>query len=150
MCGIYSCSLKNMTKARTSYRLFSGMVKDRYWCGRLSWVLQFQTTCKLPILCFENAPRGRNKSVTCSDLIEVWTRQTAKVHLLNIILEMWGLFGVTLKLSWTLLGSLENPGLHEEGFCLIARPPEPRLQIAFCKAMNVSSQALARPGNTKE
>lgn len=53
--------MTSLVKARTSYNLLPGIIKDRYWCDRFSWPLLFQKTCTFHISCFENMPRGRKQ-----------------------------------------------------------------------------------------
>lgn len=48
-------------RARTSYNLLPGIVKDRYWCDRFYWLLLLQKTCTFHILCFETMSRGRKQ-----------------------------------------------------------------------------------------
>ena len=64
-CGIciffFPHEMTSMAKARTSYNLLPGIIKDRYWRDRFSWPLLIQKTCTFHILSFDNMPRGRKQ-----------------------------------------------------------------------------------------
>lgn len=106
--------LTSRAKARISASLSPGTIKDKCWCCRLYWVLLLWTTCTFHVLCFHNTPRGRNKLVTCSFLIEAWVALAAQVLLLNTFLEMRGLLGITLKTPSDFSWLSSDPGLHTD------------------------------------
>lgn len=96
--------MTSTVKAKTSYNLLPGIIKDRFWCDSSLWPLLLQKRCAFHILCFEIMPRGQK---TNKGHAMTWLLKGGQHRLLKLLntpaAKLWSVWNLSWLLPWAFL-----------------------------------------------